>query len=70
MVEEMAGNTVVGNLYENNVVYVRHPEDVGMIKETSNVNSNTTKVPFRPPLSLSFSLYFYSLLPFLIFILS
>jgi len=44
MVEEMAGNTVVNNFYANNIVYVRNPEDVGMIKETSNVNQNTTKM--------------------------
>eukprot|EP01120_Amphizonella_sp_Union-15-10_P013581 TRINITY_DN6314_c0_g3_i1.p1 TRINITY_DN6314_c0_g3~~TRINITY_DN6314_c0_g3_i1.p1 ORF type:complete len:312 (-),score=29.66 TRINITY_DN6314_c0_g3_i1:64-999(-) len=44
MVEEMAGNTVVNNYYANNIVYVRHPEDVGMIKETSNVHHTTTQM--------------------------
>eukprot|EP01121_Diplochlamys_sp_Union-15-3_P005146 TRINITY_DN1549_c0_g1_i1.p1 TRINITY_DN1549_c0_g1~~TRINITY_DN1549_c0_g1_i1.p1 ORF type:complete len:830 (+),score=102.71 TRINITY_DN1549_c0_g1_i1:42-2531(+) len=44
VVEEMSGNTVVNNHYENNIVYVRHPEDVGMIKETSNVHHTTTQM--------------------------
>eukprot|EP01113_Clastostelium_recurvatum_P047683 TRINITY_DN8544_c1_g1_i4.p1 TRINITY_DN8544_c1_g1~~TRINITY_DN8544_c1_g1_i4.p1 ORF type:complete len:846 (+),score=212.31 TRINITY_DN8544_c1_g1_i4:195-2732(+) len=43
-VEEMPGNSVVGNVYSNNIVYIRSELDVGAIKETSDVHKNTTQM--------------------------